>query len=266
MTSVPPSGGQYPDPTSAPQSGQPFDPAAPSAPAPGPSLDKPAEPAGYPPPSAPSGAYPPPPAYGATPPPTYGATPSPSGWTPVLQPTMKAPPWAILAISAGVLALIGLFLPWFKPSVGDIEAEESIYAWTVRLGLIGPIVIAICALLWVKLMLKPSTRDEIDKTLRSTAIGGVVGLVAVVVSWFLVPSAYTDWDAAQAYADSVGESLSRGPQIGLWITALACIDALAAAALGYTMLKKNPAAAPGGPGAAYPAPGAGQPPYPGQSR
>jgi hypothetical protein len=62
-------------------------------------------------------------------------------------------------------------------------------------------------------------------------IAGAVGLVVSGGAWILVPHQYKQWDEIQSEVRSIGGTLSRGPQIGFFLTVAAAILALVGGAV-----------------------------------
>ncbi len=179
------------------------------------------------------------------PPPSHGAPPPPP--PPVRQSEVeeKAPPVAWLVPLAAVLAVVGVFTPWFKPQIsgtvngrsdsGD-AVKDALYSWKEgKLGLVAPIVLVVVAIGIVAMLAGKNSRFHRGSTspvvngARGAIIAGVVAVGAVVVSYFLLPSQYTFTDGAKEYswdelenlfrAQGVSDvDLSQGPQIGLWLT------------------------------------------------
>ncbi|GAB2486046.1 hypothetical protein [Jatrophihabitans fulvus] len=207
-------------------------------------------------------ATPPPPPPNQPPPPGFPPPPppgqSPQGFPPppplgAGQVEEKAPPAGWLVPLAAVLGVIGVFTPWFKPQVsgtvngqsqsGD-AVQDALYSWKEgKLGLIAPIVLVLVAIGVVGLLTGKKSRFHRGSTspvvngARGAIIAGVVAIVAVVVSYFLLPSQYTFTDGAREYSwdeairrfESLGAKdveLSQGPQIGFWLTVAAGVIAI----------------------------------------
>ena len=155
---------------------------------------------------------------------------------------------------AGVLAVIGVFTPWFRPEVTASgggksitkAVENALYSWKDgKIGLIAPIVLAILAVAVVGLMtgrtvsrFERGSSGPIVTAARASMIAGGISLAAVVIAWFMVPSQYSFSDGGREYSwddyikaiqgldgvDSAG--ISRAPQLGYFLTVAAALVAL----------------------------------------
>lgn len=226
----------------------------------------------------------------STPPPPPNSPPPP----PPLAPNQleeKAPPAGWLMPLAAALAVVGVFTPWFKPQVtlsgngqtktGD-AVEDALYSWKEgKLGLIAPIVLVLVAIGVVGVLTGKNSRfhrgstSPVVNAARGALIAGAVAVVAVLVSYFLLPSQYKfsvpgqgdlSWDDATAFLKrNTGASsveLSQGPQIGFWLTVVAGALSIIA---GVLMLVTRSKVTPAGGATPPPAPpqyGGGLPPQP----
>lgn len=187
--------------------------------------------------------YPPPP--GAAPAPGSPVPPRPASvyLTDPTRQQVKPPQYAWLVPLAGIVGLIGAFTPWFRPE-GKISyqgqtatqsATDAVHAWDDgKIGLLGPILLVVIGVGVLMLILGKQSRFARGSahpfsSAGKAAIGaGVVALVCVVIAWFVVKSQYRFTDGGKTYGWSgyikfakqagVDLELSRGPQIGLWLT------------------------------------------------
>ena len=78
-------------------------------------------------------------------------------------------------------------------------------------------------------------------------IAGVVSAVCLTIAWFLVTSQYKfelngtelSWNDFESRLKAVGGSLSRGPQIGYWLTAAAALVAIVGGVLMLLQTKSD---------------------------
>lgn len=195
-------------------------------------------------------------AYGAPPQQPYGA-PAPPPVVPVQTESVKAPAAAWLVPLAALLALIGVFTPWFKAKANAVidgkktsEAADALYSWKDgKIGLLAPILLIIIAIGVVGLLtgrtparFKRGDAHPVATAGKASLIGGGVTLVCVVIAWFLVKSQYKfpgpngkdiSWDdfIKLAKDNGVKLELSRGPQIGYFLTIVAGILTIVAGIL-----------------------------------
>ncbi len=244
-------------------------------------------------PSQPYGAqYPPPPAAAQTPPPpppNFGPPQSGAPWpaapgqSPVPPPppgtvtVTKAPPVTWLLPAAALLALIGTFTPWFRPhgeAAGHSKDFDSLYSFKDgKIGLIAPIVLVVIAIMAIGLMQGKtrgrlaSAADPVRSVAKYAIIAGVVSAVCVVIAWFLVTSQYSfeldgtqlSWNDFASKLKAIGGSLSRGPQIGYWLTGAAAIVAIVG---GVLMMLATRSTQPDQPGPQLAPPSLQKPPPP----
>lgn len=177
----------------------------------------------------------------------------------------KAPTVAWIIPLAGVLALIGVFTPWFDPSGSFkgqkvLQAADKLYSWKDgKIGLIAPILLVILAISVGGLLVGRSvsrfergSAGPVVTAARAAMIAGAVALGAAVIAWFLVPSQYDNipsdaggsWDGA----GKLGIDMTRGPQIGYWLTIAAAVIALIGGVLMLLMRTKPTPVADGSTG------------------
>ena len=214
--------------------------------------------------------YPPPP--GGPPAPGSPVPPPPASAYLTTQ-QVKPPQYAWLVPLTGVVGLVGAFTPWFRPE-GTISyqgqtatqsATDAVHAWDDgKIGLLGPILLVVIGVGVLMLILGRQSRfargsGHPFSSAGKAAIGaGVVALVGVVIAWFVVTSQYRFTDGGKTYGWSgyikfakqagVDLRLSRGPQVGLWLTVAGGVIAIAGGVLlllaGRAASAAAPAAAP----------------------
>ncbi|MBN9621056.1 MAG: hypothetical protein J0H43_15205, partial [Actinobacteria bacterium] len=201
-------------------------------------------------------------------PPTPPAAPTPPPVSPyaVEQLEAKTPVVAWLVPFAALLAVIGAFLPWFKPEAkagADSQTFDGLYSWKDgKIGLLAPILLVALAIGIIGLLngrtpsrFAKGSSHPVVSAARATIIAGVVSAVCVVVAWFMVESQYKfvapdgtnySWNGfLSALKDhGVNATLSRGPQAGYFLTAAAAVIAIVA---GVLMLVMRPKGTPVGP-------------------
>ena len=112
----------------------------------------------------------------------------------------KVPPAAWLVPLGAVLAVVGVFTPWFKPQASvkgkDVDVvKDSLYSFKEgRLGLIAPVLIVILAVGVVRLIQGHSvarfnrgSRSPVSSAGLGAVIVGVVALVAAAIAYFTLP-------------------------------------------------------------------------------
>lgn len=200
-----------------------------------------ANPAGYPPPppanypSSP-GAYPPAPPAANTP----GTYPPPP---PMSQPAVKAPFVAWFVPLAALVAIIGAATPWFNPTakqngVNVLQDGGALYSWKDgRIGLAAPILLVLLSISVIGLLRgKVGRRFKGTNPVRSlgtsTIIIGLIAVATAVIAWFLVPGQYHFTAGATTLSwhdlQDRGLAMSRGPQIGFFLTIVAGVLAVIA--------------------------------------
>jgi hypothetical protein len=210
-----------------------------------------------PPPDQPTGGpYPPPPPPPGFPPqqggpwPAQPAYPGQPGQSPVpppppgTAPVAKAPPVTWLLPLASLLAVIGAVTPWFRPhgeAGGTSKDFDNLYSFKDgKIGLVAPIVLIVIAVMAFGLLRGKvsgrlsSASDPVRAVAKYAIIAGVVSAVCLLIAWFLVTTQYKfeldgselSWNDFESKLKAVGGSLSRGPQIGYWLTAAAALVAI----------------------------------------
>jgi len=174
---------------------------------------------------------------------------------------VTAPVVGWLVPVAALLAVIGAFTPWFDPSGSMhgqtvLQAQDKLYSWKDgRIGLLAPIVLVILAVGVVNLLRGSAptrfTRGSSHPVVsagRGVLIAGVVAAVCLVVAWFLVPGQYDDVpsDAGGSWsgAEKMGIDMSRGPQIGYWLTVVGTALAIVTGILMMVLKGKETPAGP----------------------
>ena len=143
-----------------------------------------------------------------------------------------------------MLAVIGAVTPWFRPhgeAGGTSKDFDNLYSFKDgKIGLIAPIVLIIIAVMALGLLRGKvsgrlsSASDPVRAVAKYAIIAGVVSAVCLLIAWFLVTTQYKfelggtelSWSDFESKLKAVGGSLSRGPQIGYWLTAAAAIVAI----------------------------------------
>lgn len=155
----------------------------------------------------------------------------------------RPPAFVLGTVFASVLALVGGILPWFHPKADGtaIPGADEIHVWQAgKIGLVGPILLIVVGVLWIKEYLSPSADAEAKPKLALMTLGaGALGLVAVVFAWFMSTKQYKDWDENAAAAKELGISLTRGPQAGFWLTVVASLIALGIGAYATLTMRKK---------------------------
>jgi hypothetical protein len=202
-------------------------------------------------------------------PPNAPVPPPPAAAAPV--PASKAPPTGWLAVAAGVLGLLALFLPWYHPkltkSIDALKIDAKPYhAWSGFFFLVlAPLALIVFGVLWVQALTGRGNSRYVSssnplRTLSVQSIGaGVVALLLALLSVPLVKSHYKDWDEAVKIAKEHGSSITRGPQVGLYLLVLGAVLLIIAGVLGLLTKPASAAASSGGFGASAGAPGGYQP-------
>ncbi len=217
--------------------------------------------------------------YGAPAQQPYGA-PAPPPAAPVQTQAVKVPIVAWLVPLAALLAVIGVFTPWFRPKATVSGRSESstnaLYSFEDgKIGLLAPILLLVLAIGVVGLLVgraparfSKGSAHPVASAGKGAVIVGAVSLVGAVIAWFLVKSQYKfpgpngrdlSWDnfIRAAKALGVNVELSRGPQIGYFLTIAAAVLAIVAgvlmiiAARGSTTSVSHPGYQPAGAAQGY---------------
>ncbi len=271
MTSYPPPGEQQPPAGSYPPpdgSQQPYQqqPGSYAPPASGPDLTKPpaeqaptgyAQPGGYQQPGYQQPGFQQPGGFGqpgAPVPPANPYAPGPAGAPGVPAPVaVKAGQIGWLAPFGALLAVIGLFTPWFKPSIkvtppnggGTVTLPfDNLYSIKDgRIGILAPILLVIVSIGIIGLLqgkvharFARGKRHPVASAGLSAIGAGVLSLIFLLIAWFLLPGQMTVKDDTvgdiKGYSkikdklDSLGAKdivMSHGPKIGFWLTLVGAV-------------------------------------------
>jgi hypothetical protein len=141
--------------------------------------------------------------------------------------------WA--AIPAGVLGLLALFLPWFSPKLskpvnGVSNLGTSYHAWSGFFFLVAaPLLLIVFAVLWLQALRgRPNSRfagstDPNRSLALQSIVAGAIALVLGLLSIPLMTHHYKDWNAVAREVKSLGATLQRGPQPGLYLLLLGAV-------------------------------------------
>ena len=173
----------------------------------------------------------------------------------------KAGPIGWGAVAAGVLGLLALILPWFTPKITGAErpatSGTSFHPWNGFFFLIiAPVVLILAAVMWFQAMQgKHNSRFAgSDNPVRSLSVQsiifGVVSLALGLLSFVILTATYKfktgagtlSWSEASRELKAVRDTLSRGPQIGLYLLFLGALMLIAVGVIG---LLTKPTVAPG---------------------
>jgi hypothetical protein len=164
----------------------------------------------------------------------------------------RGPALGWLAAGPAVVALVGAALPWFAPSGqgrhGSLDIPQA-YCWQAgRVGYFAPLILVILAISivgprhgWFGRAAPPRTFTGDGRLL---VLGGVAAGAVLVLTWVLLPKSYTfggglSWDTIA----SVGYRLSRNPQPGFFLTAVAALDAVVCGVVYLLAGRREPRAA-----------------------
>ncbi len=173
------------------------------------------------------------------------AKPGPIGWVPV---------------AAGVLGLLALVLPWYSPNLskpidGRTDLGTSYHAWSGFFFLVAaPVLLILFAVLWFQAMRgKPNSRfagspNPTRALAGQSIVAGAIALGLGLLSFVLVTHHYKDWDATAKLVKTLGATLQKNPQPGLYALLLGAVLLIAAGAV--AVLKPGATAAPTAPTAA----------------
>lgn len=201
--------------------------------------------------------YPPPPPTGQPggPPPQYGP-PVPPPAAPDTSRAVSVPVVAWLVPVAALLAVVGAVTPWFKAKATASAAGQSIhhtfdglYSFKDgKIGLLAPVLLVIIAIGVVGLLIGRSparfgrnSANPVASAGKAAIVAGALSLVCVIIAWFLVKTQYKFKDNGKSYSwddyiklakdSGVKLELSRGPQIGYFLTIAAGLVAIIAGVL-----------------------------------
>ena len=131
---------------------------------------------------------------------------------------------------------------------------DSLYSFKDgKVGLVVPIALVVIAVTAIGLLLgKPRGRlssapDPVRSIARYAIIGGAVSAVCLLIAWFFVTSQYKfdlngtelSWDDFAARLKAAGGSLTKGPQIGYWLSVAAAALAIVGGVLIMLQRKQN---------------------------
>jgi uncharacterized membrane protein len=118
-----------------------------------------------------------------------------------------------------------------------------------KIGIVAPIVLVVLAVMTVGLFRgKPrgrlaSATDPVRTVAKYAIVIGAVCVVCLVIAWFFVSTQYRfgamSWNDFESRLKAVGGSLSRGPQIGYWVTAAAALVAIVGGVLMLLQTKSD---------------------------
>jgi hypothetical protein len=173
---------------------------------------------------------------------------------------VKAGPIGWGAVAAGVFGLLALFLPWFTPKVSgngkSATTGTSFHPWNGFFFLvIAPVVLILAAVMWFQAMQgKHNSRyagsaNPVRSLSLQSIVFGVVSLVLGLLSFVILTASYKfktesgniSWSKASSELKALGDTLERGPQIGLYLLFLGAIVLIVVGVLG---LATKPIAAP----------------------
>jgi hypothetical protein len=167
--------------------------------------------------------------------------------TPQPMQSPKAPGTGWVAVVAGVIALVAAFLPWYQPrltgpiNTGGIQIS-AYHSWSGFFFLIAaPLVLVVFGLMWLQALRgRTNSRfagaaDPVRALAVQSIVMGVVAAALGALSSVLVKSHYKGWDEVASSAKQAGGSLSKGPQIGLYLLFVAALLMIVAGALGLVV-------------------------------
>ena len=178
----------------------------------------------------------PPPPPSMPPPPVMpgaaAAKPGPIGW---------------VAVAAGVLGVLGLVLPWYSPKLskpveGVTGHIASYHAWSGFVFLVAaPVLLIVFSVLWFQALRgKPNSRFAgMPNPTRSLAtqslVAGAIALALALVSFVLMKRHYKNWDLVAKEIKTLGATLEKNPQPGLYAVLLGAVLLIAAGAAAVFM-------------------------------
>jgi hypothetical protein len=158
--------------------------------------------------------------------------------------------WAVPGAAA--LAVLGAFLPWFQPRgtlAGQTRTFDALYSVKDKVGLVVPVVLVLASISVVGLLLgKPRGRlaahpQPAHLVALYSVAAGVAGLIALVVAFAMVPSLYGFVVAGRTLSwtqyEHVGVHLTRGADLGFWLTGAAAVLALAAGVAMLVLIRRD---------------------------
>jgi hypothetical protein len=169
--------------------------------------------------------------------------------------------WA--AVPAGVLGLLALFLPWFSPKlskpVNGLTNIGDYHAWSgflLVLGVAGPILLMLFGALWLQALrgrpnsrFAGSTNPTRSLSLQSV-VAGVIALVLGLLAFPLMTHHYKNWDEAAKELKSLGATLEKNPQPGIYLLLIGAVVLIAVGVAGLLTSGSSAAQAAPAPGAA----------------
>jgi hypothetical protein len=123
-----------------------------------------------------------------------------------------------------LLGVIGAVLPWFHPSeaTGTLVAS-SMHSWQDgKLGVIGPILMLVVGLMSLGSTRRPRPTGTTRMLGRAAIVAGGLTGIGLAIAWALVPHQYSEGRSWDSYVQA-GYRLTRGPQSGFYLTALAAV-------------------------------------------
>ena len=176
--------------------------------------------------------------------------PSMSGVSPT-----KPSPVGWVAVAAGVLGLLALVLPWYAPKLskpigGVTGSAGSYHAWSGFFFLVAaPILLIVFAVLWFQALRgRPNSRfagsaNPTRSLSVQSVVAGSIALVLGLLSVVLMPRHYKDWDLIAKQVKTLGATLQKNPQPGLYAMLVGAVLLIAAGIAGL-VLSGSSAAAP----------------------
>jgi hypothetical protein len=177
----------------------------------------------------------------------------------------KPGPVAWGAVAAGVLGLLALVLPWYSPQVskpvnGVTDHGASYHAWSGFFFLVAaPVLLILFAVLWLQARRgQPNSRfagstNPTRSLATQSVVAGAIALVLGLLSTVLMSHHYKDWDLVAKQYKSLGATLQKNPQPGLYALLLGALLLLVVGIVGLVTsgsATSAPAAAPAQDGAA----------------
>ena len=152
---------------------------------------------------------------------------------------MRAPAGKVTAlnlavISAGLLAYISSFLPWYRTSVSilGIERSASVNAWNAGFGAWFSVLLMVAAGGWVLVSTLGRLRLPVSGPLIALSLS-VLAFVTMVLRWATFPDATDGLDEGSFDLGSAALTASSGPGSGLYLALIAAVVAMVAALLTF---------------------------------